>query len=700
MTMMQTQEDTREFVRGCVRGDAPPCAAACPFGVDVRDFLRKAARGKWASAYKAYRNAVVFPRIVAELCPQPCKNACEIAERPIELLAVENAVLANIKKSGADFYAVPPKAQRVAVYGANYAGLACAVHLGAKQYAVTVIGDFEKLPERHRSEIMTQIGKFPVRIEKEPDGSRYDAEYTAPETRDIISDIVAGKNEAVRIEIFLGTGKYPAEEAASPYENRTAGSPVLTAGQATEEAARCRMCDCSKCFDVCEMLRAFGKEPKRAALEFYTDMHVNPPLSRHSLTREAYSCSGCGACADVCPAGIDLGKMFYAYRKMRAGKNNAPTAFHDIFLRDMEHAGTLGAYVSAGRGRRECGYAFFPGCRLGAMDPRHVTASYEFLDENFSAGIILGCCGAPAYWAGYEESFSSNLEKLRHDWETIGKPVLVLACASCGRMLKNALPEMQTVSLYELLASSPDILPQAGAAGGRKGINQRFPLGKAAIFDPCAAKHETRARAAVRALAARAGIGLSEPEAPGQCCGNGGHFRVANPPLYEQITESRAGESPLPYIVYCSNCKAVFEERGKSATHILDAAFSLDTARTPLIEETRQNRTKAKAEVAAYIDGQKEAPEAPEWDRVRLVLEPRLAESIDRKLIGQDDIREAIFFAERGGACFEGENGVRQCSLAKKALTYWVRYIRLPDGSFEIADAYSHRMRILSGDSK
>ena len=60
-------------------------------------------------------------------------------------------------------------------------------------------------------------------------------------------------------------------------------------------------------------------------------------------------------------------------------------------------------------------------------------------------------------------------------------------------------------------------------------------------------------RDAVTRLAEKAGchtVALPERD---NCCGFGGHIRLANPTLYSEITEHRAAERKLPYIVYCAN---------------------------------------------------------------------------------------------------------------------------------------------------
>jgi hypothetical protein len=315
------------------------------------------------------------------------------------------------------------------------------------------------------------------------------------------------------------------------------------------------------------------------------------------------------------------------------------------------------------------------------MNPEHVARAYDFLWNGYKAGIFLGCCGAPAYWAGRDDLLNDNLTVIRDGWESLGKPKFVTACASCARMFAELLPEVETVSLYELLAGAETLAPQAVFAN-------------AAIFDPCSAREDELMRDAVRAIASRAGIYWEELPEKGRCCGNGGHMRLANPALYEEMTRNRAELSDKPYIVYCANCRDVFSSRGKACAHILDAAFGLESLPIPCISEKRKNSVEVKSQIMERIEGKTLAPQSNPWDSIELVIEPELANRIDRKLISTDDIREAIFQSEHGGArFFDSGNGEYQCSLVKPVLTYWVRYKPLGRNAYEVLGAFYHRMR-------
>ena len=65
---------------------------------------------------------------------------------------------------------------------------------------------------------------------------------------------------------------------------------------------------------------------------------------------------------------------------------------------------------------------FYPGCQLSASSPRQVAKIYEYLRQNVSGGIglVLGCCGAPAEWAGEQELLDKTMEAFAETWQTDG----------------------------------------------------------------------------------------------------------------------------------------------------------------------------------------------------------------------------------------------------------------------------------------
>ena len=741
-------EEATAFAASCFRGEPASCTLACPFRMDIRSLLAKMAKGRWGAAYKVLRDATVFPGIVSVLCDQPCRERCQrtvVGDEPIALRDLEAACLRHVKDRRPQSYAIPPKSQTVAVVGAGPAGLSCALHLAQKKYQVTVFdkedgwgGALRSHPrfEEFEEDIALQFSEVQVDFRYGTDVrdlaevSEFDAVYVATgsgEDRfglcsdwdsglftagiekvfaggglcgaDLMEGIAQGTHASRAIEAFLQTGKparvHEREEREDHghllthegVESRAlvqpSGPDGYTEEEAKQEASRCMLCDCDTCMEACEMLKAFRKDPHKIADEVYTDMGVNHPFSSRSLTRETYSCNICGHCKSVCPVDVDMGALLQFSRAARMSAGVHPAALHDFWLREMDFATSEGAFSSAPKGKSECEYAFYPGCQLGASDPRHVLSSYEYLTGSFDTGVILGCCGAPAYWAGDDARLQANLEATKQTWRDLGEPKLVFACATCVSLFRSFLPEISGVSLYELLAEGMDVASTESYA-------------KAAVFDPCAARDDTGMESGVRTLAEKAGVELEELKERNRCCGHGGHIRVANPDLYDEITEHRAEASDAPYIVYCANCKEVFVSRGKPCAHVLDVALGLDPgSRVPSLQEKRENSLTVKRELMKQIKDEDFQPESHPWDGVELIIGDEVQQEMDAKLISAADLKEAIWKAEESGDKFQDPaDGSYVCSLVKPVITYWVRYRETAKDTYEVVRAYYHRMRI------
>jgi hypothetical protein len=311
-----------------------------------------------------------------------------------------------------------------------------------------------------------------------------------------------------------------------------------------------------------------------------------------------------------------------------------------------------------------------------------VLRSYEFLLEKYEAGIFLGCCGAPAYWAGDEARLRENMEKTRKGWSEMGKPAFIFACATCESIFDMFLPEIRGISLYELLAKADGILPVRA-------------FSEAAVFDPCAARGDSGMQSGIRTLAGKAGVALEELREANRCCGYGGHMRIANPGLYDEITRNRAEACEKPYIVYCANCREVFASRGKECAHILDLVFGLNAgSRVPTLQEKRDNSLTVKKELMKSIQGVDFMRETHEWDPLVLKISDELRKTMEKKLISDSDLKEAIWLAEKTGDKFYDENdGMCMCSMVKPVITYWVQYRETAPKTYEIFSAYYHRMR-------
>ncbi|MFC1978481.1 FAD-dependent oxidoreductase [Chloroflexota bacterium] len=118
----------------------PPCQAACPLYMDIREYVDLVAQGKIMEALQVIRSTNPFPSICAYVCTHACEDACRRCQ-------VDSAVsIKAIKRFALEFggdrmiqtEAKTTHAEKVAIVGSGPAGLACAYYLRTMGYEVTV----------------------------------------------------------------------------------------------------------------------------------------------------------------------------------------------------------------------------------------------------------------------------------------------------------------------------------------------------------------------------------------------------------------------------------------------------------------------------------------------------------------------------------------------------------------------------------
>jgi dihydropyrimidine dehydrogenase (NAD+) subunit PreT len=129
----------------------PPCAAACPVGVDVPRFVREIADGRPLAAAHTIFHDNVLGATCARVCPVEvlCESACVLlheGRRPIEIArlqryATDVALDANMPLRPR----APSTGLRVSVVGAGPAGLACAGELASHGFDVAVFDAHDEI---------------------------------------------------------------------------------------------------------------------------------------------------------------------------------------------------------------------------------------------------------------------------------------------------------------------------------------------------------------------------------------------------------------------------------------------------------------------------------------------------------------------------------------------------------------------------
>ena len=551
---------------------------------------------------------------------------------------------------------------------------------------------------------------------EDPDRNRFagatgrDGLFAAGDHPSVVWQAAQGRWSATSMDRWLQKVSMTAgREKEGPFETRLftclqgiSPLPALSLGdeadgfsdaEATEEAARCLQCQCLECVKVCAFLEHFGSYPKKYAREIYNNASL--VLGERKANRMINSCSLCGLCEAVCPHDFAMQDLCLTARQSMVDRGRMPPSAHDFALQDMAFSQSdRFAMARHAPGTTASRHLFFPGCQLCASSPGQVRLVYDYLRNALPGGValMLGCCGAPAHWAGRQESFSAELARWKGTWAGLGHPRPILACATCLRMFKDHLPEADVVSLWEVLEGIS--IPESGIT------LTKSPL---AVHDPCTTRGEPALQNAVRRLLTHLGVEAEElvlGREHTECCGFGGLLQNANPALAREVADRRGRRSDSDYLAYCAMCRDNLAAVGKRAVHLLDLLFPdpgiSDPAGRPRPGWSRrqENRTRLKEELCRDLWGEQPATLAG-YRKIVLRVTPEVETILESRRILKEDVRKVIAHAESGGPRFRHPDTGQFLAVFRPGhVTFWVAYSPLTDG-FSVHNAYAHRMEVL-----
>ncbi len=474
--------------------------------------------------------------------------------------------------------------------------------------------------------------------------------------------------------------------------------------EAIQEAKRCIQCECMECVKVCEYLKQYERYPRKYVREIYNNLSIVKG-TRYANTF-INSCSLCGLCGEICPEGLDMGQVNLNARREMVSTNRMPGSAFDFALRDMAFSNSDKFSLARNApGATTSDYVFFPGCQLSASSPDHVEKVYAYLNDHLpdsKVGLMLGCCGAPANWAGRTDLFENALADWRENHRRLGQPKVVLACSSCYQVFKTHLPEVEIVSLWTLFdelglpaqSATPALHPQRGA-----GVNNQQSA--IAIHDPCTTRYESHIQDSARHIVQRLGYEIAElplSREKTECCSYGGNMWLANRDLAKKVAERRVAESPLDYVTYCAMCRDFFAAQGKRTLHVLDLIYNQVTdeqaaRRGPGWSQRHENRARLKRKLLKDLWGEDMADQAA-YEAIKLIISDEVQVRLEQRLILIEDIQRVLQYAQRTGRkLFNRETGRYLAYHKPTAVTYWVEYVPQAE-AFVIFNAYSHRMEV------
>ncbi len=530
------------------------------------------------------------------------------------------------------------------------------------------------------------------------------------ENRSPVQSISDGRRAAISIDRYLqqvsltaarvnegayATRLYTDTQGVPPLPVVPMSSPAegYSRDEAMQEAGRCLLCECMECVKVCEYLAHYGRYPRRYLREIYNNLSIVKGERRSNLFIN--SCSLCGLCGQVCPEELNMGSIVKRARQEMVKQGRMPPSAHDFALRDMQFSN--GEQFALARHRpstKTSEYVFFPGCQLAGSSPEYVSKMYAYLQDTLGdVGLILGCCGAPADWAGRTDLLQAALTELQEKHRSLGGPQVVLACSSCYQIFKANLPSIPLVSLWTLL-------DERGLPSG--GHSSSAPTSAVvAVHDPCTTRYESQVHTSVRNILQRLGYQIQELELSREkteCCSYGGLMWLANRTLAEAVVQRRLAESQADYVTYCAVCRDFFAARGKRTLYLLDLLYgepeTCAVRPSPGYSQRHENRARLKRQLLKEVwgeamDGQQE------YEAIQIVVVDDVRARLEERLILTEDVQRVIEYAERTGSkLLSPRTGRFLARYRPGAVTYWVEYTPQQE-TFVIHNAYSHRMEIV-----
>lgn len=304
-----------------------------------------------------------------------------------------------------------------------------------------------------------------------------------------------------------------------------------------------------------------------------------------TLVDRIYECLMCGHCSNVCPAGIRVEEIMHSTRRRLASSGKLPKAVRSL-VSNIELNGNIYGKSIEDQDLRRSELVYFPGCVSSLRYRRIVDATMRCISRvGLKASILEGvCCGAPAWAAGFAETYDQISERLKSILE--GREV-VTGCPQCYYFLKcNRIQVQHVTQLYaELLHSQRVRFPK--------------PMESTVTYsDPCYLARFTNIvdepRSLIAAIPKLRLVEMRSNRKNTRCCGNGLELvQTSYPELAGEVAFGRLGEAlevgARTVVTSCPHCyltlKSTARDRGlriavKDLSQLLSEAHQLKSPAT------------------------------------------------------------------------------------------------------------------------
>lgn len=259
----------------------------------------------------------------------------------------------------------------------------------------------------------------------------------------------------------------------------------------------------------------------------------------------AYSCSLCGLCATVCPASLDLRKLFsatreYAVETKTVDINEYRYMFPDRPLNVLSMYRELtGVHYNDLSVNQASSVAFFPGCSMLTYNPKLVKEIFGTLQNKYKElTLITDCCSVPLDQLGLKSRGDQYVNSLMEKFKDLRVSSLIVACPNCYYKFLPVLEDsgIQTITIFTALEDTA-VFSQP---------SKKFRSKKVTIHDSCPDRSQGIFASQARKALKQKGFELVEMEHSREltvCCGSGGQVSSFNPELAGSSLQIRLNEA-------------------------------------------------------------------------------------------------------------------------------------------------------------
>ncbi len=332
----------------------------------------------------------------------------------------------------------------------------------------------------------------------------------------------------------------------------------FTEGFGRKEMAEIKACtQCRECLRYCPVQEVTGRiaiapsekirvyrsfiEKTDSLLALITGRDLPEQLLR-DFTRAVFECTTCGACGEVCPAGIDTQRLWPLLRREMVKRGLGPIGSQAEIPGAIESTGNPYNQPASERYRpwfpegpepaRRAEIAYYVGCTGAYQAQPMVRGDLMVLSAIGREFTMLEaeeevCCGFPLYITGQHEPLKALVKRLVQAYRDRGVRELICSCPCCVNMMSKDWPYYYGERLPFRITHITQYVLRALREGGLK---IRGELRERLIYhDPC---YLSRGVGVIRepreVLQAIPGVELVEFDRWGRlsrCCGAGGAAR-------------------------------------------------------------------------------------------------------------------------------------------------------------------------------